>query len=1108
MLENEKIWILQNILSNVEEHNSAKLLRESLFKIIDGLAPLITASGAGVYTGTITPASEVPTEVGDKVFLVTQPGTYTNFGNVVLPENNFGFIFKNGNNFSIQSVEMPIQVDKEINVNSENSISNKAVSEKILSYTLDSGNIENEKAFKDVVKNIFVDTNGHGGKYVISYFIKNYAQYGRLGVQIAQADATTVVGTWRIPTDAVLESGKIYELEPTSSEVLILKGFKVYIEVNDFAEFGTESFLQGTNGLLSKVFDFTGVDNPVINELMKVKKSTQNVDSLETFVLKGNENTNVLNWFSYLQNIYVYNKTGVVSPDKYQINYIWHNTNSVVPHDGRFGFQLSIDDVASNYGFPIEMTWEEIPKGVMLKVPARIGESLKDTVDVYFEFKKEVIFPTENLFYGLTTPVRPLLKSALLNDEIKFLDTFRPLDYEQPTILKAYASDNPKKWVSVIKNLYIIDPEYLPTDVYKISYFWLNDASNKKFVFQITKNDANPSNYGTNNVLPNTLVNIPHINEAQPLKKLKVIVEFEDFETFPTDVVFSVFNPNKNIFLPKAFDYQKTITIINQTKSDDGIIINDVRLNVVTNGVNAVQNALEAITDASPKNIYNLRVKSGLYKVTNSSQFLGYPGYPAMILAKDYVNIIGESKNDCIVWAELPYNDAEIDTNINRNLHQTIYNWAECTIENITFVGKNIRYVLHQDNPNESNKTRYYKNCDFLFYGNKGSITSLGIGTWSGSKTYVEGGRSYSDYGSAFACHNNQVFSTPSKWSFKGHTFATLNSINPITLQNSGSLIGDVLNLENCKLEGGFVLNYIDWWIYTPNVNDHFNHADWIVRGSGNEAMLFNNNVNGKSLKIEASTIGKNIRFDKTSSAYNIIISNQYDYFGNLGHPERKIVDKYIVFDATIGLKSYAIGGKSIREDNYIFGTQISEDSLGKRLGDCSVTNKVLGVIIGNETINIVFNKNYTALTNAQVINEINTSLNGKAIASEYNVGADYYAEFTDVNYVLYNNSTTDFIPKNTLVTKIGNKISVAQENDIVFGLAIDDIHPLVANSDGSLIGKGRVIRNCIVKNNSLRLSNGVSIQRNKKYSSNNGELVENINGDLIGYDNDYLLIK
>ncbi|RRT94185.1 hypothetical protein [Empedobacter falsenii] len=69
----------------------------------------ILAAASGIYTAALTPTSEVPAEVGDKVFLVTIPGTYTNFGNVVLPENNFGFIFKNGNNFSIQSVEMPMQ---------------------------------------------------------------------------------------------------------------------------------------------------------------------------------------------------------------------------------------------------------------------------------------------------------------------------------------------------------------------------------------------------------------------------------------------------------------------------------------------------------------------------------------------------------------------------------------------------------------------------------------------------------------------------------------------------------------------------------------------------------------------------------------------------------------------------------------------------------------------------------------------------------------------------------------------------------------------------------------------------------------------------------------
>ncbi|WP_353166454.1 SGNH/GDSL hydrolase family protein [Empedobacter brevis] len=107
MLENEKNWILQNILSNVKDHNSAELLRESLFKIINGFDPIITAAGSGIYPKSITPTSEVPIEIDDKVFLVVEPGTYTNFGNVVLLENHWGFIFKNGSSFTIQSVEMP-----------------------------------------------------------------------------------------------------------------------------------------------------------------------------------------------------------------------------------------------------------------------------------------------------------------------------------------------------------------------------------------------------------------------------------------------------------------------------------------------------------------------------------------------------------------------------------------------------------------------------------------------------------------------------------------------------------------------------------------------------------------------------------------------------------------------------------------------------------------------------------------------------------------------------------------------------------------------------------------------------------------------------------------
>lgn len=82
--------------------------KSNLVGPINELNNIIGSLGGGLIPESITPSSSAPT-VTNGYWAITQPGTYTNFGNVVLPENNFGFIFKNGNSFSIQSVDMPMQ---------------------------------------------------------------------------------------------------------------------------------------------------------------------------------------------------------------------------------------------------------------------------------------------------------------------------------------------------------------------------------------------------------------------------------------------------------------------------------------------------------------------------------------------------------------------------------------------------------------------------------------------------------------------------------------------------------------------------------------------------------------------------------------------------------------------------------------------------------------------------------------------------------------------------------------------------------------------------------------------------------------------------------------
>ena len=533
----------------------------------------------------------------------------------------------------------------------------------------------------------------------------------------------------------------------------------------------------------------------------------------------------------------------------------------------------------------------------------------------------------------------------------------------------------------------------------------------------------------------------------------------------------------------------------------------EIKVSVTENGNNAIQNAINSIEKATKERPVNIRVKAGIYKASNSTDFTANNTYPAFILPKDNVNIIGDSAEDCIIWAELPYNDGSINRAIPRYMHQTVYNWADnSTFENLTIVAKNIRYAIHQDNPNEANKTRYYKNCNFRFLGDKGFLAALGIGTYSGSRTYVEGGGSFSEYTAPFACHNNQKFENPSLWSFKNHTFSTVEQSIVINMENSGSLISDIAHFENCSVEGGFIFKYSNVYIYTPNFNDSFNHANWKITGSGNNPMCFINDVLGKGLKVEANTVGHHVRFDTNSSAYPLIIANNKNYFGNLGHPERKIQDKYIVHDYYSRFKSYAIGCMSIQEDDYPYGTTTSQDRLGLRLGDCSTVNKTLGIIINDVIYNVVFNKNYTDFTNAQIIAEINAVLGSAGVASEYIIGRDYYPEFTDVNYKLRNDSSESIL-KGTLVSRVGTGVKKATTGDIVFGIAIDDIEPSWKTGEGVYYGFGRIIKKMIFHTDKVLKEPGVVIEKNKKYSALSGKLIEDINGNLIGFDDDYLLI-
>ena len=527
-------------------------------------------------------------------------------------------------------------------------------------------------------------------------------------------------------------------------------------------------------------------------------------------------------------------------------------------------------------------------------------------------------------------------------------------------------------------------------------------------------------------------------------------------------------------------------------------------------GKNAIQQAIDSITDASESNRYKVVAKAGVYKITQANEFIGYIGYPAMVCPKDFVDIAGQGESNTIVWAELPADDSQVGLSVDgqqfdRYRYQTIYNYAgNSLISDITFVAVNLRYTLHQDAEKAANKLRNYKNVSMIFRGNKGGLKPLGCGTYSGDETYYEGGTSLGDEDLAFSTHNNTAFTKPSGWYFKGHNFSVIAGRTAVQLQNDGSLVQDKFEMIGCTFSGtGYILNYCDVWLNgnTSKNYDSFNHAEWQVTGYGNEPFLFENMLtDGISLRIKSNTTGatSTVRFDISSSAYPILIKNNHSN-AMLYTNKYDYVDNYIVQDGSVDLSGQAIGCLDVSAIAYLYNAGTNYTSLAKRLGNLLTSAKSLVVIVDGVTNTVTFNKDYNGMTNAQILAEINAQLTN-ATADFYNYGRDYYPLMTDVSDCVYNTGAT-FIPKGSIVTKMGGIVRLAQANDRVFGVALDDIPVMSIATNGMRKGQGRVLKRGYISADKSKahfvLADNQTPVIGTRFAVSNGQLVTDSNGKI-----------
>ena len=484
-------------------------------------------------------------------------------------------------------------------------------------------------------------------------------------------------------------------------------------------------------------------------------------------------------------------------------------------------------------------------------------------------------------------------------------------------------------------------------------------------------------------------------------------------------------------------------------------------------GRNSIQDAIDSITDATATVRYKIEVANGFYYVLNGSEYKGSPSYPAMITMRDYISIEGESQEGVIIHAELPYLDVDIDTAVSRDLHQTVWNFAqEANISNVTLVGKYIRYTIHQDSSQNANKKKKYENVTVKYEGDIGFLKAMGLGVYSGEETTLKNVKIDAST-TTFTCHGNTNLDKETKYNLQNVSFNT-QGYDTFTLENNGSIVKNRYDFQGCKMP--LSIAYTENWLKANPASSqtYFNHAESVITGSGNTPFLFQNTVLGTSLLITNKTIGATgaVLFDETATAFDDLIKDPNVVVGapTLSKLNHYINDGYYVLEGSTGTYSSAFGCVDLSEAAAASDSGVNYRSMGKRLGDCSTTSKALKIIINGTTYTVTFASDYTAVTNAVILAEIQAVITAVADASFYNYGKTYYPEMTDVVEVCKNGSGS-VITKGSVVEVQDNSVTLANSWDENTGIALDDIPIVKAGSISATYGSGRILRKGLIYN-------------------------------------------
>jgi len=472
----------------------------------------------------------------------------------------------------------------------------------------------------------------------------------------------------------------------------------------------------------------------------------------------------------------------------------------------------------------------------------------------------------------------------------------------------------------------------------------------------------------------------------------------------------------------------------------------------VKNNLTSIQRAINSCDD---KNNYIINC-FGKFKFTSSTEFfedIG-SGYKYMVYInpnQKNITLQGQGMDRTSLECSLPSN---LTTGFDYDKYITLELLGNnCYVKDMSISCENMRYPVHIDKSSSNvcnNYTLGLDNVRMRHKGNQGDALSvwisnapLGLGISSGMDLTLDSCELICDKDfNPFYIHDNHSFDKPFYFRIKNTKGISLGSSassgvkNAFTFQILGANVAGNVVFENVDFGGRYQFYYDN-----KNTSLHPTLASYdpklftkIVGNVDIPLLHLPINSKGRVLKItsNSTSTSSTVRFDDSSSAFPILVKgvDSIDYTDRNGTVG---IDGYNYNDGAESLNGWARGELALD-----IGT-IAD--LSSRLGDRTSSPISLGIIIDGTTYTVTFNADYTSFTDQQILDVIDVALSGNGVASLYDWGADYHAEFPKCMSEGRNLST--YTIKNGMGIKLDNSgIYPAETNADVDAIALDDIKP------------------------------------------------------------------